>query len=204
MARKAKSGSVPGRTQPPADRVRNAIADGRERPSALASRGPLPADRTHDPPTSPMHQNHPIVIRAAEPDDVDALLRIETAAFPGDHLTRRNFRHAVASPSIVALVAGEPVRGYALAETRRNARVARLSSIAVGPGAEGAGIGCRLAGAIEQAVRLRGCDRLRLEVRADNARAIALYERRGYRRIGRIRRYYDDGTAALKLEKALG
>jgi ribosomal-protein-alanine acetyltransferase len=145
------------------------------------------------------------LIRAARPDDVDALLRIEDAAFPGDRLTRRNFRHAVASATIVSLVAEEDgrVAGYVLVETRRTAGVARLSSIAVAPGAAGTGTGRRLADAAEVEVRRRGCDRLRLEVRADNARAIALYEAAGYRRIGRERRYYEDGEAALKFEKTL-
>ena len=145
------------------------------------------------------------VIREASPDDVDSLLAIEDAAFPGDRLTRRNFRHAIASPSIVSLVAEVEgrVTGYVLVETRRNARVARLSSIAVKPGAAGTGTGRRLAEAAGREARRRGCDRLRLEVRADNARAIALYEAAGYRRIGRERRYYEDGEAALKFEKAL-
>ena len=145
------------------------------------------------------------MILDARPEDDDTLLAIEDAAFPGDRLTRRNFRHAVASPSIVSLVAEVDGRlaGYVLVETRRNARVARLSSIAVAPGASRSGSGRRLAEAAERAVRERDCDRLRLEVRADNARAIALYEKAGYRRTGRERRYYEDGEAALKFEKAL-
>lgn len=144
-------------------------------------------------------------IRPAVIDDVDALLQLEEAAFPGDRLDRRAFRHAVGSPSIVALIAGKPgeVRGYVFVETRRNARVGRLSSIVVAPREAGSGLGRALAEAAEVELRARGCNRLRLEVRADNARAIDLYERAGYRRIGRERRYYEDGTAALKFEKAL-
>jgi ribosomal-protein-alanine acetyltransferase len=147
----------------------------------------------------------PARIRDAVPGDLDELVEIEDAVFPGDRLTRRNFRHAVASPSIIALVAADDdgVGGYALVETRRGARVARLSSIAVAPGVAGTGLGGRLVEAAETAAASRGCNRLRLEVRADNLRAIALYERAGYQRTGRTRRYYEDGAAALRLEKSL-
>ncbi|MDN3719684.1 hypothetical protein QW131_12140 [Roseibium salinum] len=43
---------------------------------------------------------------------------------------------------------------------------------------------------------------LRLEVRADNEAAIGLYRKSGYRDLGRIDDYYDDGCAALRMEKA--
>ncbi len=42
---------------------------------------------------------------------------------------------------------------------------------------------------------------MRLEVRSRNRRAIALYERQGYRRFGRIEDYYEDGATALRYEK---
>ena len=47
------------------------------------------------------------------------------------------------------------------------------------------------------------CVSLRLEVRKDNAPAIALYEARGYRPFGEYPDYYADGAAALRMEKRL-
>jgi ribosomal protein S18 acetylase RimI-like enzyme len=44
---------------------------------------------------------------------------------------------------------------------------------------------------------------LRLEVRADNVAAIRLYERHGYRRIGRLAAYYDDGADGWRYEQPL-
>ena len=38
-------------------------------------------------------------------------------------------------------------------------------------------------------------------MRADNARAIALYERSGYRLFGQVPGYYEDGAMALRFEK---
>lgn len=146
-----------------------------------------------------------VTLRPAEAADIDALLRIETDAFPGDRLERRHFRHAIRSPSITMLVAREAgeVCGYVLTEFRRGARVGRISSLAVAQQQVGRGLGRRLLDAAEADARARGCDRVRLEVRADNGRAAGLYVARGYERIGRVDDVYEDGEAAERFEKAL-
>ena len=147
----------------------------------------------------------PPPIRPAGRDDLDGLLEIEAAAFPGDRLTRRDFRHAIASPSLVSLAAGEAGRptGYLLLQTRRGSTVARITSVAVAIGQDGRGLGRRLVEAAEQEARGRGCDRVRLEVRADNARAARLYEAAGYARFAIVGDYYDDGESAWRYEKRL-
>ena len=43
---------------------------------------------------------------------------------------------------------------------------------------------------------------LRLEVRSDNAAAIALYERLGFRQFGRYEDYYADGATGVALRKS--
>ena len=45
---------------------------------------------------------------------------------------------------------------------------------------------------------------MRLEVHEHNTRAIARYEKSGYRLFGRHRDYYDDHADALRFEKGLG
>ena len=80
-------------------------------------------------------------------------------------------------------------------------RIARLYSIAVAPEARGTGIGEALLAAAERHARTRGAIAMRLEVRADNAAAQRLYERRGYRRFGIRRRYYEDGARRAALRK---
>jgi [ribosomal protein S18]-alanine N-acetyltransferase len=143
-------------------------------------------------------------IRAARLDDVEALLAIE-GVFPTDRLERRNFRHAVGSPTIDLLVAdgAAGLVGYAMVQRRRNSATGHLTSIAVGPGAVGRGVGKRLLEAAEAAAAAQGCTRLRLEVRPDNAAAQTLYDRAGYRRVETIADYYEDGEAAWRYEKVL-
>jgi ribosomal protein S18 acetylase RimI-like enzyme len=57
--------------------------------------------------------------------------------------------------------------------------------------------------ACEAEAARRGAESLILEVRADNARAIALYQERDYVKFDTIPDYYEDGTSALRYEKRL-
>lgn len=144
-------------------------------------------------------------IAPARPADLDALVALEEAAFPGDRMSRRALARNIASPSLCFLVAreGGALLGHALLAFRANSTLARLYSLAVLPGQTGRGLGRSLLKAAERQARKRGADRLRLEVRADNTAAIRLYDSAGYGRFARIADYYEDGEAALRYEKAL-
>lgn len=147
----------------------------------------------------------PITISPAGPADIDGLLAIEDAAFATDRIERRNFRHAVRSPTMICLVAcrdGE-VLGYGIVERRRTSAAARLTSIAVAPSGAGRGLGRRLLAALETEAMAAGSRRMRLEVRADNTAARKLYESTGYRLVETLPEYYEDGGAAQRYEKAL-
>jgi ribosomal-protein-alanine N-acetyltransferase len=65
-------------------------------------------------------------------------------------------------------------------------------------------VGTALVEATEAAAHQRRCRSLRLEVRTDNLGAISLYERLGYRRIGLLPRYYQDGADGFRYEKTFG
>ncbi|MCM8733589.1 GNAT family N-acetyltransferase [Azospirillum sp. A1-3] len=151
-----------------------------------------------------------IRIRHAELADIAALLAIEERSFPTDRMTQRNFRYAIRKAKGVVLVAyrqvpnmeGPPL-AYGVVGFHAGTRFARLTSFAVAPGNRGQGIGRRLLAALEEAAAAHGCVGIRLEVRADNAAAIALYIAAGYRRFAEYPDYYEDGMAALRLEKPL-
>jgi ribosomal protein S18 acetylase RimI-like enzyme len=145
----------------------------------------------------------PLEIRPARPADLDAIFAIEQAVFAGDRLSRRSFVSLMTGGTAVLVVAEAAgrVAGYGLVLFRRGSRVARLYSIAVAPGVSG--VGAQLLRACEAAATQRGAGAIRLEVRADNARAIALYRRGGYAECGRVASYYHDGETALRFEKGL-
>ncbi len=144
-------------------------------------------------------------IRHATPDDIDALLAIENRVFATDRISRRSFRTLVSRPTATTLLAENDagVLGYAMLLYRKGTGLARLYSIAVAPEAAGQGVARMLLERAEAEAIDHDRVLLRLEVREDNERAITLYRRAGYRRIGRHEDYYEDGASALRFEKLL-
>ena len=69
--------------------------------------------------------------------------------------------------------------------------------------AMGTGIGRALIHAVIDAASERDCDRVRLEVRASNESAIALYSRAGFVPFDRKVAYYEDGEDAVRMERIL-
>lgn len=156
---------------------------------------PTCAERAEDPPS----------LRPALPADIDSLVALENRAFTGDRLSRRSFRRFAASSraSLLVLAAADGLCGYALVLYRRGTALARLYSIAVDPERAGRGCGARLLAGAEAAAFAHGAAVMRLEVRPDNAAAIALYRRRGYRQFGLYANYYEDHADALRFQRWL-
>lgn len=147
-----------------------------------------------------------VTVRPATMADLDALLALEAVAFETDRISRRSFRNLLSSPSAAILVACREdgrIPGYAAILFRQGTALARLYSLAVDPAAGGRGVGRTLLRAAERGAFERDRIGLRLEVREDNARAIALYRSEQYRPIGRYLDYYADHTPALRFEKTL-
>lgn len=147
----------------------------------------------------------PARLRRAIPADLDSLVALEASSFDHDRVSRAQFRRHIASASAEVLVAEElgQVHGGALLFFRRGAKKARLYSIAVAHVARGHGLGAALLNAAERDARDRGCTAMQLEVRTDNAAAIALYEKHGYRRRQRVPGFYENGMDAWRYEKQL-
>ena len=132
--------------------------------------------------------------------DAEALAALHAAAFdaPWD---------AAALAALLAqsgaILAVEPGEGFIL--LRAVADEAEVLTLAVRPEARRKGLGRRLveAGAVQAAAW--GAERVFLEVADDNAAALALYARCGFREVGRRRGYYarPDGTRRDALLLAL-
>ena len=137
--------------------------------------------------------------------DLEACAALEAELFP-DPWTPSMFwselagvpatRHYVVAERASALV------GYAgLSAAGSDADVL---TVAVAPAAQGEGLGRRLLDDLLTEAARRDCARVTLEVRADNATAQRLYERRGFERIGVRRGYYPpDGTDAVVMQLRL-
>jgi ribosomal-protein-alanine acetyltransferase len=159
----------------------------------------MPADSR---PPPPGHAG--LTVREARHTDIDALAKLEAECFSSDRLSRRSLASLTRSTSaFVVLASRDTPVGYAVLLTRRGTRSARLYSIAVSPATAGGGVGTCLLQAVEEEAGRRGASRMHLEVRADNAAAIHLYEKMGYRRVGRRDDYYEDGAPALLFARPL-
>lgn len=114
-----------------------------------------------------------------------------------------DFAGLLADPLVFLLVEGDA--GFLLG--RAVAGEAELLTLAVAPEARRLGLGRKLVARFLYQAQLRGAERTFLEVRADNAPAIALYESAGFTAAGRRRGYYlgQDGnrTDALVLAREL-
>lgn len=146
----------------------------------------------------------PPVILPGKISDLEALTELETIFPPSDRISRRSWHGFLAKPGCVWVcqTKGEPV-GAAVLLFRKDTRAARLYSIAVHPGQTGKGYARALVKTcIAETIR-RGCDRIRLEVRAGNARARGLYEQLGFEDTNLIPEYYSDGESAIRMEKRL-
>ena len=154
---------------------------------------------------SPVQALPPVSLRRGKMGDLSALVALEQAVFTTDILSRRSFRRFLTSPRATLMVAadGGKLAGYVLVFYPPRSRLARLYSIAVAPHLGGRGVGPQLLAAAEDAAKRRRREAMRLEVHEHNSRAIARYEKSGYRLFGRHRDYYENHGDALRFEKPL-
>jgi len=121
--------------------------------------------------------------------DLPAILSIERRSFPAPW-SLAMFVLEVSKPSgvCIAAVAGDEIIGYLVCS--RYADVFHLMNVAVDPDLRRLGVAARM---VERMLDEAGRDeRYTLEVRVSNHAAIAMYEKLGFRRAGRRRRYYSD------------
>ena len=146
-----------------------------------------------------------MIVRPATADDVAAIADLEFDNLGADAWSEGLVREGVTGnlPTISYLVAemeGELV-GHATASIV--ADIAELQRIAVDRDHRRVGIATALLDAVVDTANRGGADRLLLEVREDNAGAIAFYAAHDFIEIDRRPRYYRDGTTAVVLRRSL-
>lgn len=152
-----------------------------------------------------MSDTDAINIRTVDITDLDVLVTLENQCFETDRLSRRSFKHWIATENRAFLVAerGGKLSGYVLTIYHPGTRLGRVYSLAVASELRGQGIARMLMLAAEQAAVDDGRLYLRLEVGIDNFAAIRLYESLGFQSFGVHRDYYEDHKDALRLQKCI-
>ena len=127
-------------------------------------------------------------LRPMRESDLDAVMDIELRAYPFPW-TRGIFRDCLQAgyPMWLQEQQGRIV-GYGVLSIA--ADEAHVLNLCTAPGNEGQGLGQRMLQALLKIARGHGAQRVFLEVRPSNPRAIELYDRSGFNEIGRRPRYY--------------
>jgi ribosomal-protein-alanine N-acetyltransferase len=145
------------------------------------------------------------VIRTAGVADSDAIVALEEECQGADAWSAWLVADGVAGtlPTVRYLVAELDgfVVGYAVASVGGD--IAELQRIGVTAPARRRGVATALLDEVVAEAPGTGANRLLLEVRDDNAGALAFYAARGFVEIDRRPRYYRDGTTAVVLRLPL-
>ncbi|WP_424936269.1 MULTISPECIES: ribosomal protein S18-alanine N-acetyltransferase [Bacteria] len=146
------------------------------------------------------------MIRRATVADLEGIMALEHAAFPGDAWSPQSMAAELAGTHGHYVVDDEDgvLVGYAGLRAVRGSRDADIQTIAIEEAHRGEGRGRRMLRALLAVAVERGAREVFLDVRADNAPAIALYASEGFEEIGRRPRYYrPDGMDAIVMKVAL-
>jgi [ribosomal protein S18]-alanine N-acetyltransferase len=144
-----------------------------------------------------------VVLRAMEAYDLPTVLRIEVESYsvPWSESTFRGLLRRRDAEMIVA-TADERVVGYAVFWCVLDQ--SELGNVAVTGAWRGRGVGELLVAEVIRRASARGVREIFLEVRPSNAVARRLYERFGFRHVGRRRNYYQEPVEdALVLRRPL-
>jgi ribosomal-protein-alanine N-acetyltransferase len=145
------------------------------------------------------------VIRRFRMSDLDRILEIEHASFGKDAYDRNLFAEYFRQCGELFLVAegGRTVRGYAITCTRGDSLKAELISVAVDPAARASGVASALLKSTLRRLRRRGVTRIGLMVKVTNRPARAFYEKFGFEKVRKVKKYYEDSADGWLMAKNL-
>jgi ribosomal-protein-alanine acetyltransferase len=147
-----------------------------------------------------------ITIETASVRHLERLCEIETECFKKEAFTKRQIASLLSDYNSIGLVAKEDgkIIGFIIGIVciERNELAGHILTIDVSLSHRRRGIGLNLLQEIEETFRKKEVRISYLEVREDNVQALRLYEKNGYKKIGRLVHYYGDANG-LYLRKDL-
>ncbi|MBC6993932.1 GNAT family N-acetyltransferase [Neolewinella lacunae] len=143
-------------------------------------------------------------IRKAAPEDLSFLDHLEREAFlPHQRNAKKNLARAITSDFQDVLIAestGEPRRPVGALILFKYRKTLRIYSIATLPECQGQGVGDALLHQARELATRNGYQKLAIEARADHAKLLAWYAKRGFQKVGTLPDYYGPGHHAVKME----
>ena len=137
---------------------------------------------------------------------LDELYGIEKQSFTREAFTKREIACLLGDYNAIGLAArvnGE-IAGFLIAtiDTEKGKMFGHILTLDVTPSHRRRGIARKLLDEMETLLSQKGVVECRLEVKEGNAAAISLYLKLGYRKMGRLEKYYGDAHG-LYLQKTL-
>ena len=146
----------------------------------------------------------PVTLRAHEPRDFAALLRLDQACFPpGIAYSKTMLRYFLKLPSADGTVAEEGGKIVGFILTEENPPLAHVITLDVAESHRRQGLGSALLAESEKNLALRGVRTILLETATDNEAAVAFWQRHGYRIEATLKRYYLLQIDAYEMRKIL-
>jgi ribosomal-protein-alanine acetyltransferase len=134
------------------------------------------------------------------------LYEIEKQCFGQEAFTKQQLTYLLTEYNAIGLAArvNSEIAGFAIArvDIGRNTSFGHILTVDIAPAYRRKGIAQKLLQEIETIFREKGIKECRLEVREDNVAALNLYQKLGYKKVGKLEKYYGEAHG-LYLQKTL-
>ena len=140
-------------------------------------------------------------VRRLGVSDLDRIQEIEQASFGKDAYDRNLFAEYLhkCGGLFLGALASRRICGYMITCIRSNRPSAEVISLAIDPKSRGKGAASLLMQSTIGRLRRRGILRLSLMVKVTNREAIGFYEKWGFKKLRRVKRYYEDGKDGFRM-----
>ncbi len=153
-----------------------------------------------------MNRPRAVMLRPARVQDARAMAEMSRALIEaglGWRYTPRRVAALIGDPETIALVACDDVQLLGLAVMQLGDERAHLTLLCVQPVQQRRGVGQRLIGWLLTSARVAGIASVQVELRADNAAALAFYRRLGFIETQMLPAYYSGHLAARRMQLRL-
>jgi ribosomal-protein-alanine acetyltransferase len=134
------------------------------------------------------------------------LYEIEKQCFGQEAFTKQQLTYLFTAYNAIGLAArvNSDIAGFAIArlDIGRTTSFGHILTVDIAPAYRRKGIAQKLLQGIEAIFREKGIKECRLEVREDNVAALNLYQKLGYKKVGKLEKYYGKAHG-LYLQKPL-
>jgi ribosomal-protein-alanine N-acetyltransferase len=145
-----------------------------------------------------------VLLRAYQPDDFDALYKLDQSCFPrGIAYSKTTLRYFLSLSSAECLLALEEddIAGFILSEL--DGPLAHIITLDVAEAHRRSGVGSLLLNAAEKNLAAQAVRTVFLETAVNNQAAVNFWSRHGYIREGTLKRYYLNRIDGYEMRKTL-